>query len=48
MRIHVTLHASVLNRQDRGELEMSDLLYLALGVGVFLLFAGYAAALRRI
>jgi len=27
---------------------MLDLIYLALGIGVFALFAGYAAALRRI
>jgi hypothetical protein len=32
----------------RREANMLDLIYLALGVGVFLLFAGYAAALRRI
>jgi len=28
--------------------DMLDLLYLALGLGAFALFAGYAAALRRI
>jgi len=39
---------------DRGpsaadrEADMLDLIYLALGIGVFALFAGYAALLRRI
>jgi len=27
---------------------MFDLIYLALGIGVFALFAGYAVALRRL
>jgi hypothetical protein len=30
------------------EADMLDLIYLALGVGVFALFAGYAMALRRL
>jgi hypothetical protein len=34
--------------QDRPEDRMLDLLYLAIGVGVFALFAAYAVALRRI
>ena len=34
--------------QDRSEDRMLDLLYLAIGVGVFALFAAYAVALRRI
>ena len=32
----------------RPEDRMLDLLYLAIGIGVFALFAGYAAALRRL
>jgi hypothetical protein len=32
----------------RREADMLDLIYLALGIGVLALFAGYAALLRRI
>jgi hypothetical protein len=41
---------AALPRSIRGgrEADMLDLLYLAIGIGVFALFAGYAAALRRI
>ncbi len=37
-------------RNPRGahEADMLDLIYLALGIGVFAAFAGYAAALRRL
>jgi hypothetical protein len=34
--------------EDRPEDRMLDLLYLAIGIGVFALFAAYAVALRRI
>ena len=35
------------SRFDRTEKAVADLIYLALGVGVVLLFAGYAVLLRR-
>ena len=34
--------------RDRSEDRMLDLLYLAIGIGVFVLFVAYAVALRRI
>ncbi len=32
---------------SRSEVSMADVIYLALGVGVFFAFAGYAILLRR-
>lgn len=48
MRINVIKHRRPTVPADRRENAMLDLIYLALGVGVFLLFGVYAVALRRI
>jgi hypothetical protein len=38
----------VIHRRRTCEADMLDLIYLALGIGVFALFGIYAVALRRI